>query len=246
MKRIIFNPEREQALRAVWHDMTVTLVALEREFSMDGHTLRRVAVALGLGERQNRWTEEFFEAVKVRYLAGESPQVIATSLGVTRNVIVAKLSRKGLLRPRAAAASDRAARDKVMSSRRAKSLKVAAHLSPPKPKPPNNPRGSNGQSKPAMKLAGQGAVFTEAEARQPTVVIPFREEPTPGAKPWLDRTPFECTWIVAGDGADALCCAAPIHGRGWCLGHYKRGISPSSPNKRASEPLQARATARFA
>ncbi len=203
----------------------------------------------------NDWTDDRVETLRRLWNEGHSCGEIAKTLGhVTREAVSGKVWRLGLnvnaseirLKKNSDCARARAGfvRQPANKPTRVKTFKPST---PGKVKVANNPLGSNGKPKPpALKLAGQGAVFEEPVARAPTVVIPFRDEPTLGAKPWIDRTPFECTWIVAGDGADALCCAAPIHGRGWCLGHYKRGISPSSPNKRASEPLQARATARFA
>lgn len=85
------------------------------------------------------------------------------------------------------------------------------------------------------KLDAIAAVLTE-----PVPVAGAAFSPLPGStpKPWTERKYGECTWIVGGEGGDALSCCEPVEARGWCKSHLARGTA-----KPATE-AQRRAAAR--
>jgi hypothetical protein len=100
-----------------------------------------------------------------------------------------------------------------------KTVQVAAILSR-QPKPPRAARafvfGSGGSREvkppkpPKPKSAPKPILLTGQE------------------KPWLERERFECSWIVAGEGADSIACCARVHKRSWCAFHFKLGTIPGT------------------
>lgn len=262
MTLITFDPATEARFRACWADQSWTLDAMAAEFSYSKPTLHRIARARGLAARPTRetfWTDERVTTLKRLWNDGVSIDDIANQMGgISRNAIAGKITRDGLndgaSELRLKKNSDWAAKyapDHVRAVRRtpAKPKAVKAPKPPPEPKPKkvNNPLGSNGRPKPAMKIAGRGAVFVEAESREPRVVVPFREE-APGLATIHTLAARMCKWPL-GDPREpgfTFCgCVAP-EGRPYCAPHHARAHQPSIPSKRSIEPLQARAKARFA
>ena len=74
----------------------------------------------------------------------------------------------------------------------------------PKPRPPKRER-------PALLLTSPDPIPTFKP-----YVIP------PTAKHWTERQTGECTWPVAGEGADTISCCQPATGR-WCPDHNAIG-----------------------
>lgn len=54
----------------------------------------------------------------------------------------------------------------------------------------------------------------------PPRAVPVESKPIP----FIDRTMFQCAWIVDGRAPDglALCCGVPVSAGSWCAMHYKR------------------------
>lgn len=160
------------------------------------------------------WTDERLGLAKALWADGHSASQIAKQLGgVTRNAVIGKLNRAGLQRAPATAPS-RAPRTqaKVFGATKVK------------------------LAKPRLKLAGNGAVIEEAEARAARA-IPFADAftPLPGTtpQPFTERAFNQCAWPVGGESADTLSCCAPIHARSWCKGHFLLGTQPMKKHQTA-------------
>lgn len=170
----------------------------------------------------SKWTDERVEILKTEWATGKSASQIANILGgVTRNSVIGKVHRLGLV-----------GRSEASVPRR---------LAPVAPSKPRAIRGgfvlpTHGVGNPienALLAATQNALAQE------------RLEPTDtvncAPKIWTDRRPNECNWVVSGRGADSMACCNRVHARGWCREHYNVGTVPV----KAGEKELARALRKY-
>ena len=147
-------------------------------------------------ENMTFWTPERTELAKELYSGGMSASQVGKAIGATRNAVIGKMHRIGVIgvykknskdkiadKPRQPASKPGAVKVKVSAPRRA-------------PKPPPMP--------------------PEPVARPVLTVVPVT------AKHWTQRLEGECSWPIAGEGADLIACCRPVSGR-WCAEHRKVG-----------------------
>jgi GcrA cell cycle regulator len=190
----------------------------------------------------------YTESVVRRYKAGEACSAIARSLGLTRNTVTAKLDRLGVLNRREPWAPS------------ARAERTPAPKAPPKTAPPEPTsryrapkverdvyaaNAANFGKLPALKLAGNGTVFEDAEARPSRVVIPFRDEP-PGCCTLLTLGSGMCKWPI-GDTQDpgfTFCGASASEGP-YCAGHQARSRQAIPANRPRTGNELARSLRRY-
>lgn len=101
MKLVVLDPETEVRFRADWANPRRPMKLLEARYGHTRDTLRRVAAELGLTERRDDpWTDDLTAEIIRRYVAGDGAADLAREKGLTRNQVVSKLSREGVLRRR--------------------------------------------------------------------------------------------------------------------------------------------------
>lgn len=157
-----------------------------------------------------KWPPERIDALAELWAEGLSCSKIAEALNdrfgcrLTRNAVIGKVHRSGM--PRRSAAVKIANNRAAATARREK-------------------RGLRENFDAAMILK-----------RQATAPRPLPEPPPVAdasfAKPWMERGFGECTWIIAGTGAEAVACCAPVHAFGWCKAHHRIGTKPSTYEQR--------------
>lgn len=184
------------------------------------------------------WTAERVEVLTRLWKDGRSCSEIARKLGgVTRNACIGKIHRLGLM-------------GRIQAYKPGRPF--AAPKAPRPPPPPKAPKEA--RPKAALKIAGRGAVFVEAEARLPRATVPECEEAR-GSETILTLRPRMCRWPIGDtrdpdfsfcgcDAPDGPYCTTSLDANG--RSHRDRAYQQSTPSKRAIEPLQARAKARFA
>lgn len=151
------------------------------------------------------WSEERTQALRSLYAEGLSAAQIARRLGgVTRNAVLGKLHRMGLLR----------------------------RLAPSAPKtvqPKREPRLR--YHKPAtIIIARAGASdHTPGAERAPMVVGP--DTPPSTAKPWVEREAGQCRWPFRTSDGETFSCCAPVarDGAPYCTDHAAVGRSEKQP-----------------
>lgn len=156
------------------------------------------------------WTEERTALAAKEFSGGKSAREVAEMLGTTRNAVIGKMHRIGVIgvykknskdkiadKPRQPASKPGAAKVKVRAPKRA-------------PKPPPMP------PKPV--------------ARPVLTVVPVT------TKHWTQRKIGECSWPIAGEGADLIACCRPVSGR-WCAEHD--AIGTVIPNTDAKALIRA-------
>lgn len=174
-------------------------------------------------ENATFWTDERTELAAKMYSGGKSASEVAKVLGCTRNAVIGKMRREGVLgaytrnRKGVPAAKPR---QRASAPRAIKAPSAAASIRPvptfgngyraaDKIKPPPAP-------KPAPVL----------------VAVPAT------AKHWTERAFGECSWPVAGEGADIFSCCRPVAGR-WCVEHNAIGcIKPAVDGKALHRALR--------
>jgi hypothetical protein len=171
MRIIEFDPEREALFRQLWADRSVPFFELEKRFGHTGPTLRRIAASFDLPKRivHEGWTPAFTEEIASLYLAGESPVSLARTYGLTRNTVVSKLKRLGVLRSNAEAQIVRGVRAKKKSRSKAKPKVEAAGAAGivPTPRPSYRPA-------PGAVSAYLIANFTNPKSETPTEPLRVR------------------------------------------------------------------------
>lgn len=166
------------------------------------------------------WTAERVELIEKLWRDGKSAGEISRRLpGTTRNSVLGKLNRLGLLNNRGAPS-------------------MPARIARAAPTRVNN-RHAGGR-KPKLVIAGNNAVMQVPEAPPPRTEIPAAG-PLPGTepRPWLTREFGECAFIVQGAGADAFSCCAPADGKAYCARHHAIMYQPT-PKKRPRTEFAAR------
>lgn len=163
------------------------------------------------------WTDERLAHAAKLWATGWSAALIAKDmlktfqLKVSRNAVVGVLHRRGL-----------AGRE------------AASHLTE---RPPAKPQLTTPGR---IRVAGNGATFTDAPARKPRVVIPFRDEPT-GTRTVMDIGLCECRWPI-GDPASVEFTFCGRHARAakpYCAEHSALAFQPQT-TKRPPRAVDAR------
>lgn len=162
------------------------------------------------------WTPANVAETIRRWNEGECARQIAEAIGAaSRSAVCGKIHR--LRRTGVALRVEEQGKARSHSIRnglRTANPATAKTARPPRPRQ-NNLAGANV----ARRLASEA--------------LPLPPEPSlvdaTHAKPWLLRQFGECSWLIGEPTADALCCGAPVHKRGWCAGHYRVGTIPTKP-----------------
>lgn len=165
------------------------------------------------------WTDERVVALRKHHADGLSAAQSAGKLGhgCTRNMVVAKRHRLGLkdCRPASAPRTFRASEPKSKAA--------------PKPKP-------------ALKIAGNGAIFEEPEPRTPFVRTLFVEGT--GGLRIIDEGFGGCRWPLSGEGVEIrFCCASREDGASYCTDHARRAYQPTSSAKQRARSVRGCAAA---
>lgn len=165
------------------------------------------------------WTPEKADRAERLYLAGRSADQIAKALGATRNAVLGKLHRKGVLRK--------------MKGRRniagqGQSTVSRSRFAPRKPLP------AIGASERIEVARKAGAVDYAARAAAMEV--------GGGTVALLDRQSGQCAWIVGKTKHPALCCGAAVDPNAprpitrYCRTHGRIAISAVKP--KSAEALE--------
>lgn len=187
------------------------------------------------------WTAEREEIVRTMWTAGHSASQIAKRLncGVSRNSVIGIVHRRGWAhRPKAAAPSANMKYRPGEVRRRPDESKAARDL--------------RQHNKPVCKAPKVAREFGTAKPPRSQSKAPKAPRPVAPVllsgheKPWLEREPGECNWIVAGAGADSIACCAPVHARGWCAFHFQLGTIPETPSEKKRAQKRIRFWARAA
>lgn len=163
---------------------------------------------IGLG-----WTDERTEIAVNLWKEGVSATEIAKTLsGTTRNAVIGKMHRLGLM----------SGRDAVRQ-KASKPSKMAAVKKPI-------------IQKPVLKIAGRGTVFEQPEPRQSRVKIPNREEKS-GLRTIMTVGFGECRWPI-GDvrDDDFSLCGLSAEGS-YCEKHRKIAHDETVGKKRSANEL---------
>jgi len=232
MRRDAWTKDRDAELTKLWPrpDLVIREIAEMLGVTHASASCRAGHLKLPLrpiirrtGARSSDWADEHIAELRTLWNLKRSCRDIAKLLNAkfctsyTKSSIIGKIHRLGL------------------SSTR------------PKPSSPSKPRTK--QRNPDRRLPKPPT--PRSDVRVDLMVQRAQQAPRPlpespditalHAKPWLQREFGECTWIVEGEGADAISCCAPVHKRGWCRSHARIGIQPS--NKRKGEFNKYRAAA---
>lgn len=197
----------ERRFTAMWKE-GVTVAQILARLKIGQSTMDKMRLRLGLPPRVGLlWTPERLEQARMLYIdQGKSSGEVAAIIGhgATRNAVIGKAHRMGW-----------------MATGRKPASKPARIASPPKIKVPRN--------KPALVFGNlpQAANDRGKPAPEP-VRVTLASVQSPHARPWMDRAPGECNWLL-GEGASALSCCNPVLARGWCAGHHAVGTESSKP-----------------
>lgn len=166
-------------------------------------------------ENMSGWTEERASLAAKLYSEGKSASEVGKVLGVSRNAVIGKMHRMGVLGHYKRNQRGEAAQKPRPRSAPSAPRKIAA--------------ASHTPSKPRATELGNGLHIT---AKLPSVpMTPRLEVIPPTARPWTERHENECSWPVAGEGADTISCCRPVAGR-WCAEHNAIGcIKPETDAK---------------
>lgn len=163
----------------------------------------------------NDWTPERVETLTQLWKEGVSCSRIAAFLdprgGLSRNAVIGKVHRLGLM--------GRAAPSQPGKANRGKGPKPSKAVSQPKraPEPRSIPVNRGGVTAPT--------IVRRAEL-EPVPLPVLREVQSLHARPWTEREPGQCSWPISGEGAETLSCCAPAYRRGWCRPHFLIGTVP--------------------
>ena len=166
------------------------------------------------------WTPERIETAKAMWIAGRSATEIANHLGgLTRNAVIGKVHRLGLMR------SERTAKKAPASPKRIKEAKPAS--APKRKKSGAGPMGSLEGHRPNVIKGVQGAQPSQKVVPiESAIKARLRAAETANAAARrvgiMDLQRGECRWPVndAAKGGEHLFCAAPaIPGKPYCAAH---------------------------
>lgn len=191
---------------------------------------RRLAKAGGRARPAKQWPAEVADDLKAMYLAGKSASQCARALNdvhglaLTRNAVIGKVARMGLVR-----------------TPEASRIAATVNRKSDKPKP----------ARPVLKIAGRpGAemVFDGGEPPPPKARA-AAVDPTIAAEPrnWITRRFGECAWPVDGSGADTRsCCNRALAEKPYCREHAQVAYQqPQQGKKKASASELARSLRRY-
>jgi GcrA cell cycle regulator len=175
-----------------------------------------------MGSTNSAWTPERLDLAKTLWVAGNSAAQIAKELGgVSRSAVLGKLYRADLMGQGAPSRPGHTGEQRAKRSTRSTA---------PTPRAQAKVFGATRvkMARPVL-LMGNGAVLERVEAQAPRAAI--REaafQPLLGTTPlpYTERAFNQCSWPVGGEGADTLCCGAPIAERSWCKAHLTMGTQP--------------------
>jgi GcrA cell cycle regulator len=155
-----------------------------------------------MSAKRATWDSNRIELMTRCFQAGLSCSQIAGEIGVTRNAVIGKLHRLGLMRPRALAAAQ-------VEQRR------AAKLAPAKPRRSWRPKRS-------LSIATQHEMLTAAfpEPRAPGGDIPILNG---RGCTLLELGQGQCRWPISSPGATDFCFCGnePVDGLSYCAGHAR-------------------------
>ncbi len=172
------------------------------QLDIHGPTARKVIRLATKVETWEGWTDDTVERAKAEYRIGRSAGEIAKMIGApSRNAVIGKLSRLSLF----------------------------------KRELPQNPKLVNAVDREAVLqpfARTKRAPMLEMMPRKPPLpMYGPRDRLATVGRSLMSRRFTECSWIVAGDGAESLMCCARVVSGSWCAGHAKIGIS-EAPRKR--------------
>jgi GcrA cell cycle regulator len=151
---------------------------------------------------QQFWTEHREDDLKRLFAAGLSCSQIGGQLGTTRNSVIGKAKRLGLVNANS--------RGSVMSR--------AKHM--PKPAEPRAPRA---QLQRRIK-----PVLPPPDEMEPTIPI----DVCPNRASLLEATASHCRWPAADDGSATMVCGDPKFGPySWCARHCRVAFIPREPRR---------------
>ena len=99
--------------------------------------------------------------------------------------------------------------------------------------------------KPATRPAASSLRFGEHRPlirSAPVSVVRTVETDPQFWTPFTDRSRFQCSYIMDGEGADAICCGHPVHLAGYCTAHHQLTrvpLSAEAVRKNAKGAVQA-------
>lgn len=161
------------------------------------------------------WSDTRVAALRHLHGLGLSCAQIAKQMGgATRCGVIGKLHRLGL-----------------SNRRKPSEPRQRTTYSKPEPKP---------RATVALKIAGNGAVFVEPDARPPQFQTKFREGE--GGLRIIDPGFDGCRWPLNGEGADMrFCCGKRPDGDTYCEDHARAAYTPTmlTPKRRANELVRS-------
>jgi GcrA cell cycle regulator len=176
------------------------------------------------------WTDECVTYAGKLWADGHSAAHIAKQLrkdfglSVSRSAVLGKLHRLKL--------SGRQGASALGETRAAK----PRHIGRPRSIAPSAPR--------AVKIAGRGAVFVEATARRPRVVVPIRAE-LPGTATVLTIGRHQCKWPIGDPQDDDFTfCGVRTDGT-YCAEHHQRSHQAIPANRPQTGNELARSLRRY-
>ncbi|MFZ5667944.1 MAG: GcrA family cell cycle regulator [Pseudomonadota bacterium] len=210
----------------------LTMAEVGRRLGFSESAVGRRLAKAGVSVRPvKQWPAGAADDLKAMYLAGKSASQCALAindshgLAVTRNAVIGKVARMGLVRTREAA-------------------RIAATVNRPKAAKPKAVR-------PVLKIAGRpGAemVFDGGEPPPPKARA-TEVDPTIASEPrnWTTRRFGECAWPVDGSGADTRsCCNRALAEKPYCREHAQVAYQqPQQGKKKASASELARSLRRY-
>ena len=159
------------------------------------------------------WTDARIALISRLWSEGVSASGIAEALGdVSRNAVLGKLHRMGLLRSRLPASEPR------------------------RYEGPSNPGAPAAMRPAAARPRPHAASAPPTPPRSPWRETAFAPLAGTTPRPWLTREFGECAFPVGGEGEDVLSCCAPARGPGaYCAAHHAFFFKPVAPGSRAAE-----------
>jgi GcrA cell cycle regulator len=173
------------------------------------------------------WTPERMQTAKAMWIAGRSATEIANHLGgLTRNAVIGKVHRMGLMR------SERTARKAPAAPKRIKEAKLAS--APKRKKSGAGPMGSLEGHRPNVIKGVQGAQPSQKVVPIESAIkarLRAAESANAGARrvPIMELERGQCRWPVndAARGDEHLFCGAPaIPGKSYCAAHAAIAYRP--------------------
>lgn len=227
-----WTPEEDQHLRDHWQRPDLTTAQIGEMIGRRPHAVNsRVRKQLKLGNRPafDPWGPLFDEVAKL-YAAGAGPSELAKRFGMTRNQVVGKLWRHGLLREPA-----------LPAPKPPKAVRAPKLAGPAKPKGVMVLAVVGGRAQPNPVELRAASAKANAEARErPADDVLMRARafcPLPG----FESVPFGskgCKWPVGGEGADMLCCGRERDGaKPYCATHDRASRPPVQAKQKIDKRL---------